>query len=85
MISKEKLSYYSGMLPGYIAGMYPMEEISIDIEEVSSFTDAKFICSECTEIDPTQQKVILQNGERIFYDYLIVNIGSKTRVNFEIE
>jgi len=85
LISKEKISWYSGMLPGCIAKMYKVDEICINLELLCQYTNTKFIEEEGITIEPQKNQIILKNGVTIDYDYLLMNIGSQTKVNFDLE
>ncbi len=76
VISVSKLAPYSGMLPGWMAGHYSWEDICIDFARLSRAAGARFIEARITGIDLVTRQVQLQDGQRIDYDFLSLNVGS---------
>lgn len=54
MVSEYPKSYYSGMLPGAVAGLYKPEELQIPLAPLSIFCGANFIQQKVTKIDATK-------------------------------
>jgi sulfide:quinone oxidoreductase len=74
VIDKNNAHYYQ---PGFLFipfGLYTKEQIT---EEKSKFIPrgVEFILSEIERIDPQNNAVILKDGKRIPYDFLIVATG----------
>ncbi len=76
VISRDLLAPYSGMLPGYIAGHYSLEECHIDLLPLAQFAKARFIHDEVTGLDVDKKQVLCRNRPPIDYDVLSINIGS---------
>ena len=67
---------YSGMLPGYVAGHYPFDEVHIDLCRLAVFAGARFVCAEVVGLDRAARKVLLRDRPAVGYDRLSINIGS---------
>ncbi len=76
LISRDVLTPYSGMLPGFIAGHYTSEEIHIDLARVCAWADVRFIEATIIGLDPEAQQVELQDRPPIDYDCVSIDTGS---------
>jgi len=79
VISNHESSFYSGMLPGCIAGLYKAEEIQILMKPLCKWCGAVFVKDTVTTIDHDKKLIYLQDGEPISYDILSIDVGSTTR------
>ena len=79
LISRVRMTPYSGMLPGYIAGTYSFEECHIDLVRLCAAGGIRLVLSEAQHIDTDAQTVSCANGEKVAYDVLSVDIGSAPR------
>ncbi len=68
---------YSGMLPGYVAGFYPLEACAIDLEALARRARAIVVRSSASLVNPSMREVICANGEVVGYDVLSVDVGSQ--------
>ncbi len=75
LVSKDRLTPYSGMLPGHLAGAYAREEIHIDLEHLAEASGAKFVQDEAIGFDTDAKRVRLKSGNTLTYDLLSINIG----------
>jgi selenide,water dikinase len=71
---------YSGMLPGYVAGHYALDECAIDLVALASRARARMLCSAAVRIDASAREVILADGEIVPYDVLSIDVGSRSFV-----
>lgn len=81
VVSDVLLAPYSGMLPGYVAGIYTHEAIHIDLEILCRFARARLICQAVVGIDVEANRVLLANGDVLSFDYASVNIGSSPKTD----
>lgn len=79
LISRDGMSPYSGMLPGYISGHYSDDEVHIDLDRLCRFAGARLIRAEVLGIDRASRRVLLKDRPAIAYDVLSLNIGSTPR------
>lgn len=68
---------YSGMLPGYVAGLYNFDECHIDLRPLTQFSQARIILDRAIGLDLENNQVICQNHPSISFDILSIDIGSK--------
>lgn len=68
---------YSGMLPGFVAGHYGLEECAIDLRPLAQRARALVVRSAATLVNPSMREVICANGEIVPYDVLSVDVGSR--------
>ena len=78
LISRDMMTPYSGMLPGYFEGRYDEDEINIDLSLLANQAGARFIHKEVQDIDANAQQVMIADRPPISYDILSINIGSQT-------
>jgi len=79
LVSDSAKSYYSGMLPGSISGLYKDEDIMVHLEPLAKWCKADWVKGKVVKIEGNANKIHLENGETLDYDVLAINVGSKTR------
>ncbi len=67
---------YSGMLPGWIAGHYPLEDCLIQLQPLADAAGVTLIETTCQSIDFSSNEVVCTSGERIQFDWLSIDTGS---------
>ena len=67
---------YSGMLPGFVEGVWNKDDIHIDLTRLASFCGASLIHDAVTELDPENQLIHFKNRPSIHYDLLSLNCGA---------
>ena len=76
VVSSESTSPYSGMVPGWLAGLYAYEEICIDIAALCLRANAVFVKDEMDGLDPAHRRIRLRSSLTLDYDVLSLNVGS---------
>ncbi len=76
VVTPEPESPYSGMLPGHLAGFYAREEIFIDVARLAARCSARLVAARVASIRPAAREVVLDDGTRLAYDLLSLDIGS---------
>jgi selenide, water dikinase len=71
--------WYSGMLPGVIAGHYVANDAKINLWALCQKARVRFIESAITSVDPALQRVYTAAGDRHFYDVASFDVGSVSR------
>jgi selenide,water dikinase len=79
LISRQSVTPYSGMLPGYIAGHYRWDEVHIDLDRLCRFAQATLIRAEVIGIDRDHRRVLLADRPPVAFDLLSLNLGSTPR------
>ena len=76
LISRDRHTPYSGMLPGYIEGRYGEYESSIDLVRLAEFAGARFIHDAVERLDADCQMLKLAHHPPLNFDILSVNTGA---------
>jgi pyridine nucleotide-disulfide oxidoreductase family protein len=76
IVSLEERHFYSGMTPGYLAGQYPVNDISAHVPAIARRAGAACEIGHATRLDPAARTVELQDGRALPYDLVSINIGS---------
>ncbi|MCH9758900.1 MAG: FAD-dependent oxidoreductase [Proteobacteria bacterium] len=75
LISDGATTPYSGMLPGYIAGIYQSAQCFINLQKTAQRVGATFIPARVRGI--AGNELLLTNGESIGFDVLSLNTGAE--------
>lgn len=77
LIAPSRHHYYSGMGPGMLSGTYEPEQIRFDVKALIESGGGDFVKGKVDSIDPEKRMLILESGERIDYDFVSFNVGSR--------
>lgn len=66
---------YSGMVPGFVAGHYALDECMIPLEGLLVRCGARYLPSHGVAMDADAKTVTLAHGETVGYDWLSLNTG----------
>ncbi len=66
---------YSGMLPGFVAGHYSLDDLDIDLVKLCRFAGARLVIGAADGVDRTARTVSVAGRHPIAYDALSVDIG----------
>lgn len=78
LITEQPQSIYSGMLPGWMANHYRLDEISIDIASLCMQAGVRYIQRPIIKVDAASRIVTTNNDEHFDYDILSLNTGADT-------
>ena len=67
---------YSGMLPGFIAGHYKLEDIRIDIAALAARAGVKLVLGRVASLDASRRRARLEDGTELEYDMASLDVGS---------
>ena len=84
LITDYPKQYYSGMLAGYVEGIYCEEETAFDVRALAEAAGVHYIESDIRTIDREKNAVITDSGE-ITYDILSMNLGVRSQEPFLLE
>lgn len=76
VVSPHRFAPYSGMVPGWLAGAYRFDEIVLDFEALSARAGARWMPASLARLDPRGRSLELDDGTRLGYDLLSLNVGS---------
>jgi selenide,water dikinase len=69
---------YSGMLPGFVAGHYRLDEIRIDLAALAARAGAKLVLGRVASLDAARRVARLEDGRMLEYDIASLNLGSES-------
>jgi NADH dehydrogenase FAD-containing subunit len=75
LISPSRITYYSGLIPRFIAGEIEVSDLAISSADFAESKGFKFIQDEVRSVDQINKSVKLKSGEEIFFDLLSINTG----------
>ena len=78
LINPEPTAPYSGMLPGFVAGHYQLEELDIDLVRLARHAGARLVLDRAVGLDRGRRRVLLANRPPIAYDLASIDIGITT-------
>jgi selenide,water dikinase len=67
---------YTGMVPGFIAGFYGLDDILIDLTALCARAGVALKRARATAIDAQRKTVTCDDGTSVAYDLLSIDIGS---------
>ncbi len=76
LITESNYTPYSGMLPGYIAGLYSYDECHIDLRPLAEFAQAQLYIDRVIGLDLENQQILCANRPNVSFDALSIDIGS---------
>ena len=66
---------YSGMVPGFVAGHYGIEQCGIALRPLADAADVRLIEGTAVRLDSAKRSVTLADGRQAEYDLLSLDIG----------
>ncbi len=75
LVSAQSQTPYSGMLPGYVSGVYKRHECFINLRRVAEKFDFDLIESPAVRVDADNHLLSLADGQKLYYDVLSLNLG----------
>ncbi len=75
-VSNSPVATYSGMLPGVLAGQYPLERMEIDLVRLCASVGARLIVDDVTGLHVSDQLLHFAHRPSLPFDVLSIGIGS---------
>ena len=75
LVAKELAAPYSGMLPGFVAGHYTLDQCQIDLVQLARLAGARLIHGEATGLDLNARRVLITGQPPLAYDLLSIDVG----------
>lgn len=69
---------YSGMLPGWIAGIYPLDACTLPLKPLAERAGVSFVRKSGVKLDADARVLECDDGQRLAYDLLSLDVGSVT-------
>jgi selenide,water dikinase len=79
LIARDVHTPYSGMLPGYVAGLYAHDDCHIDLGPLARFAGARLYHAEVEGLDLAERRVLVRGRPPVAFDLLSINAGSRPR------
>jgi selenide,water dikinase len=76
LVSPDRHTPYSGMLPGLVAGHYTFEQCHIDLQPLADYAGARLVLAEARALDAARRVLTLSDGSTLLYDVASINTGS---------
>ena len=80
LINPHRWQPYSGMLSGWMAGHYRLEDFRFDLMALAQSAGARFLETSLASVDAERQRLELGDGSSISYDLLSLCTGSETAI-----
>lgn len=78
LVNPHTETLYSGMLPGFVAGLYKVEEIVLDAHALAAEAGALFVRDEAVRVDG--DTVHFRKRPPLSFDLLSIDIGSTSKI-----
>lgn len=76
LVTPDRYQYYSGMLPGFMAGHYTVGQCRVDLAPLAQQAGAKLLLASVTSLNAAQHRLALSDGTALEYDLLSLDVGS---------
>jgi len=80
LVSRTSRAYYSGMVPGLVAGIYAAKDCAIDLRRLCRLAGVSFVRAEITGLKVADQFLLLEGRPPLAYDLLSLDLGAETAV-----
>lgn len=78
-VSDFPVATYSGMMPGVLAGQYPVERMQIDLVRLCAAAGVRLICGQVERIECAQRLIYFSDRPALPFGFLSIGIGSRPR------
>lgn len=80
VITPSVWQYYSGMVPGWVAGLYVLDQCRINVAPLVAAAGGRLCLDRAVRLKASDRTVELHSGVVEGYDYLSIDTGSSTRM-----
>lgn len=77
LITPHRTMLYSGMVPGWIEGIYLKADLEIDIGTLADAAGVELVCDPIVGLDAARRSLTLASGRRVEYDILSLAVGGE--------
>ena len=77
LVTRDIDTPYSGMLPGYVEGIWKSDDIHIDLARLAGMAGARFIHAPVTGLDADANLLSVRGRPPVPFDVLSINIGGE--------
>jgi pyridine nucleotide-disulfide oxidoreductase family protein len=75
LVSPHQRQLYSGMVPGFVAGHYSLEDCVIALQPLLRNSSVRWLPQSVVALDANAGRITLDDGSNIGFDHLSVNTG----------
>ena len=79
LVNPQRETFYSGMLPGVLAGLLDPQECTIDVAALAARARVRFLEDAVVGMDTANRIVHLASGLSLPFDVLSIDVGSQMR------
>jgi len=76
LLSPNAEAWYSGMMPGLIAGRFTSDECAIDLAPLCKACGIELVIGEIAQLNAAKREIVLTSKQGLEYEYLSLNVGS---------
>jgi NADH dehydrogenase FAD-containing subunit len=76
LLSPSPRAWYSGMMPGLVAGRFTKDECAIELAPLCKACGIELVIGEIVGLNAAGRHIKLSNNQTLEYDYLSLNVGS---------
>ncbi|MBL4834683.1 MAG: FAD-dependent oxidoreductase [Pseudomonas sp.] len=76
LVSPTPRAWYSGMMPGLVAGRFAEEQCAIDLAPLCEGCGLELVIGEIAKLEADKQLLTLRGGRMQGYEHLSLNVGS---------
>jgi pyridine nucleotide-disulfide oxidoreductase family protein len=77
LVTSRRHLAYSGMVPGWLAGIYRADELLIDLAPLAEQAGARLILADVTGLNADHRRLTLSSGEALEFDLLSLATGGE--------
>lgn len=81
LVTSSRYTAYSGMLPGWLAGIYRAHDLLIDLAPLAEKAGAKLVLADVIGLDPARRILSLSSGSQMGFDLMSLAIGGETETS----
>jgi len=80
VISRSDWQYYSGMLPGLMAGHYSVDQCRVAVEPLVEAAGGRLVVDSAVALSAGRRRITLASGTTITYDLLSLDVGASNNL-----
>ena len=77
LVTQDVRTPYSGMLPGFVEGVWTADDIHIDLSRLAQMAGARLIVDSVTGLDADKKRLDFADRPSMTFDMLSINIGGQ--------